>query len=323
MNLSKIQRDIINVLKLNADQDLPFVAKKLNVTHKTVRYHLDSLTARGVVQRVNFIDVYPLGFRYVNMYFSVAASNRKAVQTMLSKLSASKKVSWLAELGGDFHYGVAFLVNSFEEVRSELEELGSIDKLVLFEKVLNVHLSLSMYHLKMLARPLSTTTDIGYGETTKKLELDETGFKLLGLLSNSPDLSLRDIAKTLGRSVSNISDRVQEFRKAKVLRGSWLQVNIESVGLSRYKLLVYSRGFVAGFADKLKLFCRQHRNVDYFIECLGEWDFEIGLIVDSHDKVMETTQEIYDQFGDAIKVVKVLPLIQILKLSQFPLLNRP
>ncbi len=322
MKLTPIQCGILAHLKLDAQRELKDLARTLQVSEKTIRYNFDLLQRRQIISRVHCIDLYPLGFRYDTLYFSVASAERGAVAKLLAKLAQSRRLSWLGELGGDYHYGAAFAVRNFEDIREELYQIPELLQNVIYSKALNIHLSLTMFPLKFLAiKHALNESHIGYGTTgqpRKIVDLDELGWRLLSLLSRYPELSLRELARQLGRAVSSISERMQQLRDLQILKGSWLRINFETLGFSTYKLIIYTKNLKKEFAEALRLFCRNHRNVDSLIECVGEWEFEIGVVALHAEDVMQVTRDLYEKFSDQVKLIKTLPLLRVLQWNQVP-----
>jgi len=320
LQLSEQQAKILYALKLDADQELTTIAQRLNLTPKAVRYHLDGMLRSGVASYAHFIDLYPLGIHYVNVYFSIAATERQLLELLIKRLIDSPYVTWLAHLGGDYHYGSAFAVRNFADLRAELIAILAQLQPLLFEKAINVHLSLKMLPPKMLGVHDAQTSipEIQYGETTPAPQLDLLGKQLIARLSSSPELSLRELSRALGVSVATISVRLKKLKEQRVYRGRWLRVRYDAFGYSTHKLLIFAREIAPEFTKALHAYCCRHRHIDYILECVGEWDFEIGLVVESMEIVNAVTQELYGTFGSAIRMIKSLPLLKVLKWHQVP-----
>lgn len=318
MRLDSKQLNILNAVRLNADTEIPAIARRLKVTEKKIRYNLEMFGRSGLITRANFLDVYPLGLRSINLYFTVAATNKLEIEALVHEFVKTPEVTFFSELGGEFHYGAAFALPRFEDVARKLAGMPRSVQTVIVEKHFNAHLALKMYPLRILGAAAEEVCEIGYGEVCESVELDDTGKSLIEMLASRPELSLRETARHVGLSTSATASRVQKLREKRIYRGGWLRINFEALGLHAYKLLVYTRGAGPDFHDKLDRFCSRHRNIDYMIHCVGEWEFEIGLIVESVDQVMGVTRELYDEFGNCISVIKNLPFFRMLKLRQIP-----
>ena len=77
---------------------------------------------------------------------------------------------------------------------------------------MTVHLSLTMFPLKVLGRVIGPVPAIGYGDSSVHVTPDEIDRRIMMLLSSEPELSLRDVARRLGRSPSAITARVARLR---------------------------------------------------------------------------------------------------------------
>lgn len=66
-------------------------------------------------------------------------------------------------------------------------------------------------------------------------------------------------------------------------------------------------------------FCLGHHNVNFLIEYLGAWDYEVGVEVENAKDILTITEQFYSRFGDVLNTIKVLQVFDYPKVSKYPL----
>lgn len=315
--LSKFQRELIAAVQLRADAPASAIAKQLGVQERSVQHQLHRLSELGVIRKAPFLDIYPLGLRYMNIYFSVGSAQERNVQAFISYLMRSPKVSWIGALGGDFHYGIALAVRDMDETKTFFEGLPERFQALFFEKHYIYHLTLRVFPYKYLSSKKVSFPSIGYGSKAG-VEIDDLDTQILALMAESHETSGRAVARTLGKPHATVETRIRRLEKSGVISGYWYMVDPAQLGYQTHKLLVYAKGVSGSFSSRLLEFSKQHPNIVYFIEGLGSWDFELGLDVEHSQNAVAVTQQLLDSFGGSINTVKVVPLFNVFKWRQYP-----
>ncbi|MCB0352571.1 MAG: Lrp/AsnC family transcriptional regulator [Bdellovibrionales bacterium] len=316
MKLNAQQLEILALLKLDADRSPKDLAKSLGITERTVRYNLERMVGLGFARRFPMVNVYPLGLRYVNVYFSLAGADRKYARQLISRLERSPRVSWLAQLGGDFHYGAAFLVRRYEEVADLFSSLGAKATVAIRNKEITQHLALHLYSLKFLSSRSSKSEVFGYWTTGKDVEADALDFDILNLLASKQMAGGRELSRALGRPHSTIDARLKRLRRNKVYLGQWLQASFSLLHYQAFKVLLSTNAHDEKTKNHLRSFCENHPRIDHLIECVGRWDFEVGIVVQDSTQVLEVVESLMDEFGPIIQSTQTLPILRLLKLQQ-------
>jgi hypothetical protein len=72
------------------------------------------------------------------------------------------------------------------------------------------------------------------------------------------------------------------------------------------------------FKRSLFDFCAKHQNVNFLIEYLGAWDYEIGVEVENAKDILTITEQVYASFAEMLNTVKVLQVFDYPKVSKYP-----
>jgi DNA-binding Lrp family transcriptional regulator len=319
--LGELERNILVAANLRASEPARVIAKILKVQERTVRYYLHRMEQRGIIRRVPFINVYPLGLRYFNIYFSFSATERSKRLQIVNELKHSSKVSWVGELGGEFNIGFALILKTPEECLDFIEELSSRVGQIFLQKEIVSHRSLTVFPHRYLAPNVKAMNALGYGagsEKTTQVAIDPLDNTLLKLLSVRGSMPIRTIAQTLGVPHSTIALRIKRLTELKVLAGEWFTVDVNQLGYQTLKLLVEARETSLKFKQELYGYVEQRPEFVYLIECFGKWDFEIGFDVPTDGSISLTIDDLTERFGSTIASIKIVPMFKVLKWSLYP-----
>lgn len=318
MKLSKIEKEILCGLELSGDMSTEEIASMIGYSARSVRYYTRRLEDKGLLEKpAFFLDVHPLGLSNANIYFSAMGSSdfRKR---LVATCNASKQVSWLAELGGDFHYGLSLTIRKPGDVAKNLVDLSKTLPNLFHEKSHIFHVSLSVFPKKYLRTKPARFEALTYGHSKVSTNVDELDKRILFELSARSLESTRTLGKRVGCSHVTIDSRIKRLRKGGIIKGVRRKINVELLGYQRYKILVYTRGVHPELTLKLQNFASKHPHVVNFIECLGSWDYELGVEVLKASDLNLVTYQLYDTFGDFLLTLKILPVLKVIKVCPYP-----
>jgi DNA-binding Lrp family transcriptional regulator len=320
MRLSEKARTIVAYAGLHADVSPSIIAKKLGLRVHTVRYTLEQLSQRGAIKKRWVIDLMACGWMRYEIFFALAPIPRGTRQKMIEWLIKHELCTYMAEVGGEFDYEVILLARSSAQIQGVLTELSSRFGEVCFRKVIAQHTRVSYFPRKYL-----TSTALPIDTLQLKAEdglrvLDKIDHSILHLLSENPTLSQRDMSKALAHAPLTIARRLQDLSSAGVLRGAMYSLDSAHTGAQNFILLIFVRGFRAELTERLYRFSSRHPNCTNMKECLGSWDFEIGVEVPDARMLRSIKEELLERFAGDIVSITVLSRFATLKYRLYPFL---
>jgi DNA-binding Lrp family transcriptional regulator len=306
MRLSDKERLVLAAAELRADAPMAELRKETGLREHTIRYALRRLIQRKVASPIPLVNLQVLGMTIFNIFFSVGAEKRATKDALLKAFSQSKEVVWIGEFGGEYQYGLAVVGKHVGTALDLLNTLAQKYQNIFFEKSVAWQSSVTVYYRKYLTSKRMAVKPLTCRYTDQTVEIDEIDEKVLSGLTSLGGESHRQIAMALKMPLSTFELRVRKLTEKGVLAGHILAVDPTTFGMQGYKLLVYGKGLNASLAKGLSKFCEQHRSITYLIECIGSWDYEIGVEAEHPQEVTEVVQEIYEQFGALVNNVKLL-----------------
>lgn len=312
MKLTDKELQILSLVELNADQPTTKLQKLTGLRSHTIHYALHKLETAGIIRRVPFINMHVLGYQDYAIYFSLAALDQHKRDDLISTLTKSHFITFLAEFGGDLQYGLAVYAKNVLEFLDFLNAISEKFKDVFFHKSFSIRISLTRFSRQYLY-PDTPRQALGGTLTKETIKIDAIDEKILAALTEMSTLSYREMAERLKLPFSTFHARVQALERRQILGGHTLFIDTNKLGLHMFELLVYAKGLNPQLRDQVYDFCFAHPNTTYFVHCIGEWDFEIGLEVKDPSEANNFVQGLYEKFGADLQTVKILPMFKYLK----------
>ncbi len=324
MKLSNNEKRVLAGAELHADMDTKTLASRLDMGVNSVRYALRELQRWGTVTRVPFVNLYPLGFTDFVIFFSVSSKHgADKVETGIKELESNPYVTWLAELGGQYQYGVAVFARDVAEFITFLSYLSSVFKGMTIKKAVRMSKRFHRYN-RTHFDPSVEKESLTFGAVdTSDVRFDKTDESILLAITQKPTFPVRYHAKQLGIPISTWHSRIRRLKERGIYPGDIYAIDTAELGYALYNLHIYTNGLNATLEKQLHTWADKHPNVVHFIECIASWDFEIGIEVASPEQMTDITRELYGTFGNDIAQIETIPMFRHRKYIFFrPVLER-
>jgi DNA-binding Lrp family transcriptional regulator len=319
MELTERERKVLGVIEHRAGLPINETAKFARLKVSSLRYCISRFTERGVIiGQAPFINVYPLGLTDYTIFFSLAALTAAQKARLLQQLISSTCVSWVGSLGGEYQLGVAVTAERIQEVPRLFRNLGKDFENIFHQKTVSVRIHFTAFGRKYLAPLLPPPALTACSNEDQRVELDPTDKLILSTLSDRGHNSQREISRLTGVPLSTVTRRIAKLEELGVICGYLFRYNLSKLGFSTYRILIHTRGVSVGFRDKLYAYAKAHPRVIHFVECLGVWDYELGVEIEDASQLNQVIEELYEKFGEAIYGTKTLQIFRHLKYSSFP-----
>ncbi len=319
--LTDQDRLVLANMELNAEMPLTEFAKLLGLSTSTTRYTIDKLLERNLARYYPWIDPYPLGYRLINIFFSVNQGPEAQTAKLLQMIVKHPQVTWLRELGGSYQYCISFVTQKIHDLMTFLEDLATSCPNTIRAKSIMDQLALVLFPPKFLTSKIVGRTSCPRGLNVKLCRGDELDHRILGALISGSH-SRRDIARSLGVAPSTIDARIQKLREHGVFKGFVYLRRLDLIGTSEYKLNITVMNRTRKLRDALLAFSEKHPHVIFWVEMIGEWDYEIDIEVSDAAGASRVCDALREQFGREIAAIEIVPMFRELKDACFPTLVR-
>ena len=326
MTLSENAIFLLSKIEMDSTLSVTAVRIATNFKSHTVRYAVASMECQGIIRRAAFVNVYPLGYFHVAVYFSLSPRSKPQKQSFLEFLSSSPNVAWLAELGGDYQYAMALAVRSASDVSAFLSQVTETFGNVLSQKSVHVRTRFTQFNRKYLANQEPKSLSFGPNTLVSPpsskeglgVVLDPVDHKILRAIGQNLYPTDREAQFRMQISSTTWRNRLIRLKERGILVSEFWLVDASKLGMQSFELLVHAKGVRANLAERLLAFATAHPRIVHFVEGIGEWDFELGVEVENAQDIVAVTEEIHEAFADDILALKTLPLFANLKYSLYP-----
>ncbi|MCB0336845.1 MAG: Lrp/AsnC family transcriptional regulator [Bdellovibrionales bacterium] len=322
MNLSDKEAIILHAAEHQPLRTLEELQELTGFESHVVRYQLKRLEKKGVISNARpFVNVYPLGYTEYIFYFALNSARHSVKQALIEKVTSFPIVSWLGELGGDYHFALALSVRHVGELTQFLEQLTDMFGNIFRDKALvsrprYVHLGRN--YLRPDAKPGPV---LGFGGVPEDIKIDDTDKMLLKHLVLGDYRSFHELSKISGIPFTTLERRRKNLEKLGVIVGYYYQVSASMYGMYAHKIFVSVAGMSSTIKERMFEFAKKQPNIVVYAETIGNWDFEFALEVFDYAKIIEICDSLYDEFGREINNVFSLPLFRYHKRQNFPFIN--
>ena len=317
MKLSDRERLILAAYELRANAPVSVIKKDTGLPEHSIRYGLKQMLDRKIITPIPLISLHSLGLTVYNIFFSISAKQKSERVALLKALMQQKEVVWIGEMGGEFQYGMAVIGKHIGVIADILESLSSRFHRVFNEKAVSTQLATYIYYKKYLTQKALKITPLTTKGHPAAIALDTLDHSILTHLCTLPHFSRRQLATHLKLPHSTLESRVKRLEENEIIRGYMYATDVSKIGVQSFKLLVYAKGIEKNLSKQLRAYCEQHPDVVYLIECLGNWDYEIGFEVENTEEISEAIQELYDRFGGVINSIRLLTKFRDLKIRWY------
>ncbi|MBN8548516.1 MAG: Lrp/AsnC family transcriptional regulator [Deltaproteobacteria bacterium] len=318
MKLSEKEGAILAAAELRAEAPISLLRKESGYREHTIRYALKRLADRRVIVPIPFVNLHVLGYTIFNLFFSIGSQKQATKNALMKAFQSSGEVLWIGEFGGEFQYGIAICGKRIGEVLELVESLSRKFQDVFFEKAVSCQFSARIYHRKYLAARKYSVQPLVCRFTKEIVEIDELDDRILRAMATFGDLSHRQLALKVQIPLSTLDLRLRKLSERGVIAGHIFAVDPSKFGVQAFKLLIYGKGISGELSTGLARYAEAHPHVTYLIECLGTWDYEIGVEVQRAEDVTAIIQDLYEQFGANINTIKLLSKFRDVKFRWYP-----
>lgn len=317
--LSPRERLLLAVVELGAQLPYAEIARRLKTKEHTARYALLKLQEENIISLPRpIIDWNRLGIIHHSLFFSLGSKGIRGREKLLKVLHADPEVSWIFELGGEFHFGISLSVRDVRAMVDFLKKLSVQFGDVIFSKSLTTQVAFHYYGRRYFSPNIKGRSAVNFCIHQKTpIVIDEVDQAIIKGLTTEQYRSLREFSNRINIPHPTVDRRVRSLEQRGVIRGYFHWIDTDKLGVQRFVLLANARGLSSSFMTELLRYAEEELNVVYLTECIGEWDFEIGIEVDSSHAVSLLTQRLYERLGDSIQSLNVIPILKYFKYRNY------
>lgn len=319
-SLDMKDRRILFEIDSNARQSDSSIGKKTNLSKQVVGFRLRRLLSEKIISSFyTVVDISKLGYTANKNFIRLQNVDRETEETLLQYIKEHKDVVWAASCDGRFDIVISFWAKNMAHLNSLLagfqKKFG--DNILERQLATIIHGEYFIRDYLTDAKPSNFRTSY-FGSVPDIAHIDRQDWQILLLLSKNARVSATGIASHMKMSSDAVADRIKRLEKEGVIKHYNFVPNESCYPYVHYKLLLDFRNLSNEREKVFMEYCRIDSNMVYIVKCLGPWDFEIDIEVESAEKFRQILMNFKTEFNDIIKDYSVLTLYKVHKYNFCP-----
>lgn len=308
MRIRDTDQALLAALQFDGRAELTTIAKRLKTPVHSLHYSLRRLEQAGIVRRGLIVNYRLLGYEQFEILFSMNPESQRAKQDLLKALRSHPLVIWIAELGGDYQYGISLCAESVSHASELIEGIAKKHGNIFSKKTVAGIVSLAYFRKKYLAArgTVLAPAALTVGKAEVNSVVDETDIRILASLFKGQHASDQALARQAGIPRTTVAFRLKRLEEKGVILRHIYFISAAKLGMMNFKLLVAARGVQPSLSVTLYRFAAEAKSITMFIHCLGSWDYELVVEVREHAEVIAVVEELTHRFSEEIYDIKVL-----------------
>lgn len=299
--LDIIDRKIIDRMFFNARISLSSLAKKLRISKQVVKYRIDQLMKKDIIQGF-FAEINPskIGSLIYMVYFNFQRMIPSKQKQFIEHLSKQKCIGLNVSLNGRWEHCMGILAESIIHFKKYYDEIMKDYEIYIKEK--SMMIGLDFHYLK--PRPIILTHD-NYGWIIKagfaREAIDGIDIAILSKLAENGRISLIDIAKGIKLTPNAVKQRIKNLEKKGIIIGYRAIVNYTKLGFLHYRIFLHLENANQNKLNGLMEFLKQQKSIISMSQTIGFCDLEFRALISHISEFFDLIEKIRNNFPEIIK----------------------
>ena len=291
LSISEKEKKILYELSLNARESFSNIAKDLKLSRQVVSYSVEALEKKGVIESYYAIlNINRLGFLYHRVFFKFRNVDHVKEQAIINFCSRNKKIGWVVQHHGDWDLGIAVWSKNAIEFEGVLDDILEKYGNYIDEKIISV--STTIHHLKhKFLLNKKSQKDLVLGGETHSVDIDQTDYDILGILSKTARKTFIEISEQLSLTPNVVKGRIEKLHKNRVILGYNLKLNHRLLGYTHIKVFLQLNRNKESI-QKLIAYLKNLIETIYITRAIGIADLEFELFVKSNEEFYDCMKKL-------------------------------
>ena len=262
MKLDTKQREILRACLNRQFSSIDELARLVPYRPHAIRYCLNQLRERNVINRFIVLNPCRLGYMMINIFFSIAEKDARKTKAILDEIAKYKAIQWLAEItGGKHRFELTIQVRNLHEMKQFFDLLMQKNQCSFENKIFAIEWSHSYFGEKYISSSSVKIPTVSFEDNGSIAEIDDIDRGILRFMQEGRGDSDAEIARKLKVPLSTFTYRKDRLKEAGVIVAEVYRLNWNDAERYIYCALVSVSRLTTQFNDQFQKFCRDHRNV--------------------------------------------------------------
>jgi DNA-binding Lrp family transcriptional regulator len=119
-------------------------------------------------------------------------------------------------------------------------------------------------------------------------------------------------------SVDQVTYRIKQLQKKKIISGFSIQLNYSKLKIQRYSVYIRTHNFTEKVLKKMQEYCKLQPNIIFMVTMIGNYDLSIEIETKEYEEINEIVRAFRQEFQNTISDFEIIHILDELKFDFFP-----
>lgn len=263
---------------------------------------------KGIIRGYyTLVDPSRFGLTVWKLWVSLHSTSAEHKEKFFSYLAKHPQVWWYAGCAGTYDAVICVLCSTPHDFNSFFSSLQEKYGNMISRSATLINVSFEYHTRGYLLNRQSRLIESSFQEKPLASEMPKDAAEVLKLISGNSRIKYSELSEKTGRNVKTIKKLLRELKKSGVVVYYRPSIDASRFGYEYYKVLLYLSN-PTGILPSLVYWCRLQKNITAVISCVGPWQLELEIEIDTFRNLCSMLTEMKDRFPDVLKSYETLLL---------------
>ncbi len=240
-----------------------------------------------------------LGYLSCRFFIKFQKDSPEQEKKIIEYYKKHPKFWWVDSIDGFRDLGIACWVHNTYEFFDIKEDLIKRFGKYIHDLQISIYSKFYIYNRTYLSGKKENTEPVKVMFSPEKADFNNKDLKILRLIAPNARMSVVEISKKTGISVTNVNYRIKKMIKNGIIKTFKAMIDLEKLGYYWYKIEMQLEDLRV--KESMLKYFHKHPNIVYAYETISDNDIEVELEVSSYEEFRKVLNDIRKIFGKNIK----------------------
>ncbi|HLD73167.1 MAG TPA: Lrp/AsnC family transcriptional regulator [Candidatus Nanoarchaeia archaeon] len=307
IKIDRIDRKILSAVERNARIPITILAKEARVSRAIAEYRLRQLEKKGIIRGYYcLLDPSKFGLTVWKLWVSLRPTSQKERKDFFDLIEKHPRVWWYAECAGIYDAVICVLAKTPHEFNDFFNLIQNKHGEVVTDSSILINVSFEYHTRGFLLNHHSRLIESAFQQKPLVKAVSKDALEILRLLSINSRINYAELGQKTKKNVKTIKKTIEELKKSGIIVFFRSSIDVTKIGYEYYKVLLYLHNPRGGIIPSVVHWCREQQNITAIIFCVGPWQLELEVEIDSFRNLCDVLTKLKDQFPEVVKHYEAL-----------------
>ncbi|MFC1768824.1 winged helix-turn-helix transcriptional regulator [Nanoarchaeota archaeon] len=307
--LDKIDKKILAEIEIDSRISISTLAKRTRVSRMIAEYRLKQLEEKGVIRGYYaLLDPSRFGLTVWKLWVSLHAPTQEQKKDFFAFIENHPRVWWYAECVGVYDGVICVLCKTPHEFNTFFNMIQDRYGNIISSSAILINVSFEFHSRGYILNKPGKLIESSFQEKPLPEKLSDNEVNLLKLLCENSRVKYSTIAHKTGKNVKTIKKNLKDLKNSGVVVYYRPSIDASKFNYESYKVLLYLNNPRGGVLPSIVYWCRLQKNITAVISCVGPWQLELEIEIDTFRNLCSMLTELKDKFPEVLKSYDTLLL---------------